>query len=128
MLDHARAETLRAPRYAVATAAAMRHAREHRSSYMWPWEHEPRSIAHGILDDETYDWAAVVEGTIESGGWPLTVSETRLAEAHTIARTATGIPVDPTGAAGLAGLLELASAGAIGRHERVAVLFSGRLR
>ena len=95
---------------------------------MWPWEHEPHSIAHGILDDETYDWAAVVEGTIESGGWPLTVSETRLAEAHRIARAATGIPVDPTGAAGLAGLLELASAGGIGAGERVAVLFSGRER
>jgi hypothetical protein len=25
----------------------------HRSVFMWPWESEPRSIAAGILDDET---------------------------------------------------------------------------
>lgn len=95
---------------------------------MWPWEQTPHSIAHGILDDETYDWAAVVEGTLESGGWPLTVSEGRLAQARAIARAATDIPVDATGAAGLAGLLELVSVGAIGPQERVAVVFSGRER
>ena len=23
---------------------------------MWAWETTPASVAHGILDDETYDW------------------------------------------------------------------------
>src|SRR5439155_1027919 len=31
------------------------YARANRSMFMWPWEEEPKSIAHGILDDETYD-------------------------------------------------------------------------
>ncbi len=126
--DRVSAAALLDPAHAGAVHRAMQHARTHRSRYMWPWETPPHSIAHGILDDETYDWAAVVQGTIESGGWPLTVSETRLAEARATALRATGIAADATGAAGLAGLMELASAGAIARHERVAVVFSGIVR
>src|SRR6185312_9494259 len=42
------------------------YAARHRAEFMWAWETEPRSVAHGILDDETYDWLAVVRGTIES--------------------------------------------------------------
>ena len=49
---------------------ALRFASRHRSAFMWPWEEEPRSVAHGILDDETYDWLAVVEGMLATGGRP----------------------------------------------------------
>ena len=92
---------------------------------MWPWEEEPRSVAHGILDDETYDWLAVVEGMLHSGGSPVVVSEDLLVHANELATSATGIDVDPTGSAGLAGLLALRDRGEIGDHERVAVLFTG---
>jgi threonine synthase len=95
---------------------------------MWPWEAPERSIAEGILDDETYDWYAVVEGMIETGGWPITVPEQLLREAHELARAATRIPVDPTGSAGLAGLLALRRRGAIVPDESAAVLFTGRER
>jgi threonine synthase len=104
---------------------AMAYARRHRSGFMWPWEEEPRSIATGILDDETYDWAAVVGGMLATGGSPVVVSEDALREANELARTATGIDVDHTGSSGLAGLLELAARGEIGSNERVAVLFTG---
>lgn len=122
------AEALIMPGLAGRVRGAMRHAREHRGDYMWPWESAPKSLAHGILDDETYDWATVVEGTLESGGWPVTVTEQRLAEALAIARRSTGIATDATGAAGLAGLMELEHAQVIGPHERVAVLFTGAER
>jgi threonine synthase len=92
---------------------------------MRPWERTPRSLAHGILDDETYDWLEVLRGTVASGGWPVTVSEARLIQAHADARASTTIPVDPTGTAGLAGLMELQAAGALGEGERCAVLFTG---
>jgi threonine synthase len=92
---------------------------------MWPWEETPHSIAHGILDDETYDWFAVVRGMIEGDGFPVVVSEERLREAHRLAGETTGIPVDPTGAAGLAGLMELRERGVVESHENVAVLFTG---
>jgi threonine synthase len=103
---------------------ALRNATTHRSEYMWPWETEPKSIAHGILDDETYDWREVVAGMLATGGRPLVVSEERLAEANELGR-ASGFDVDPTGSAGLAGLLDLRADGVIGADERVAVLFTG---
>ncbi len=103
---------------------ALRYATTHRSEFMWPWEQEPTSIATGILDDETYDWATVVRGMLQTGGDPLVVSEEVLAEANRLAREVTGINVDPTGSAGLAGLLHL-SRGGLDAGERVAVLFTG---
>ena len=104
---------------------AIAEAAAHRSRFMWPWESEPRSVAAGILDDETYDWRAVVEGMLLTGGRPLVVSEDQLREANDLAVTSTGIPVDPTGSAGLAGLLELRRRGTVADGERVAVLFTG---
>ena len=105
--------------------AALSYAAAHRSEFMWPWEEEPRSIAHGILDDETYDWLAVVEGMLVSGGGTVVVSEDLLARANALAVDATHIDVDPTGSSGLAGLLVLRDQGAIGDHERVGLLFTG---
>ena len=104
------------------------YAVRHRSEFMWPWEHEPRSVAHGILDDETYDWAAVVEGMLATGGRPLVVDEDTLVRANDLARDASRIDVDPTGSAGLAGLFALRDAGEVGEDERVAVLFTGVVR
>jgi threonine synthase len=111
-----------------ATAEALRYAAHHRSEFMWPWEDEPKSVANGILDDETYDWLAVVEGMLANGGAPLVVDEARLEQANTFARSATGIEVDHTGSAGLAGLLALREAGQVGDDERVVVLFTGVVR
>jgi threonine synthase len=105
---------------------ALRHAATHRSEFMWPWESEPASLARGILDDETYDWLAIVAATIASGGWPIVVPEPRIAEAHRLAVERTGIAVSPTGSAGLAGLMELAGRSRVGAGETVAVVFSGR--
>lgn len=106
----------------------LQHARTHRSAFMRPWEKEPHSIAHGILDDETYDWAAVVEGMLRSGGWPLVVGEDRLLEANIAAHQGTGIDVDHTGSAGLAGLMKAIGIDTRLAGERVAVIFSGRTR
>lgn len=108
-------------------ASVLAEAARQRSAYMWPWETEPKSIATGILDDETYDWRAVVGAMLTTGGRPVVVSEERLVQANELA-AATGIPVDPTGSAGLAGLLDLRQAGVIGPDERVTVLFTGGRR
>jgi threonine synthase len=48
-----------------------------------------------------------------------------VSEAYALARAATTIPVDPTGTAGLAGLLELRAQGLLPDGERCAVLFTG---
>jgi threonine synthase len=99
-------------------------AAKNRRQFMWPWETEPRSVAHGILDDETYDWLAIVRGTLESGGFPVIASEERLEEAHALGARA-GYAAEHTGTAGLAGLLALCAEDLVGKTEAVAVLFSG---
>jgi threonine synthase len=109
-------------------ADEVRYAATHRATFMWPWEEEPRSVAHGILDDETYDWLALVRGMLETGGEPCVVDDATLISANAIARSATGIDVDHTGSAGLAGLFALRAAGAVRDDERVAVLFTGARR
>lgn len=82
---------------------------------MWPWETAPTSVASGILDDETYDWAAIVRGMLASRGEPVVVSEEQLIEANRLA----GPGVSMTGSAGLAGVLALPG------DENTAVLFTG---
>ncbi|HSI99481.1 MAG TPA: pyridoxal-phosphate dependent enzyme [Patescibacteria group bacterium] len=97
----------------------------HRSQFMWPWTPAPHSVAGGILDDETYDWMAVVRGMLATGGTPVVVGEELLLDATELARTTTGVDLDPTSAAGLAGLLRLRQDGAIHPDETSAVLFTG---
>ncbi len=100
----------------------------HRSQFMEPWPTPPRSVATGILDDETYDWAAVIRGMMHSGGFPIVVTENELLEANRLATESTGISVDPTGSSGFAGFLALKRNGTVRRGESTAVLFTGRIR
>ncbi|WP_428264495.1 pyridoxal-phosphate dependent enzyme [Haliangium sp.] len=117
------------PAVDAAIRAQMRHARTHRGHYMWPWEREPASVATGILDDETYDWAVIVEAMLATGGWPVVVADELFIEARDRARAALGVPVSATGAAGLAGLLALGRAGLVSgpgdRPPRLAALLTG---
>lgn len=103
----------------------LRRAANHRSRYMRPWETEPVSVAHGILDDETYDWLAVVRAMLLTGGRSLIVGDAELLAANAVARAATGIDADETGTAGVAGLLALAAEGHLASTESVAVVLSG---
>ena len=95
-------------------------AARHRSRFMWAWETAPVSLASGILDDETYDWWAVVEGMRTSGGRPAIVDEDAIARAHELAHRHTGIQASATGTAGLAGAMSLP-----GDHGTIALIFSG---
>ncbi len=120
---------LRSESGAAAAGATIEGAARERGAFMWAWEREPVSLAHGILDDETYDWRAVVAGMLESGGWPIVVTEAQVAAANHLARAHTGIDVDHTGSAGLAGVIALrAGTPVVAPTERVAVLLSGRGR
>lgn len=98
-------------------------AARHWSECMWPWESEPVSRATGILDDETYDWLGVVGALERSAGSAVVVSEQQIEQANAMARDTTGIDVDHTGSAGLAGLLALRRQ--VADDERVVVLFTG---
>lgn len=120
-----RAELLLQRRHLPLVAGALRHAATHRSHYMWPWEREPRSVAHGILDDETYDWMALVRGMLSTGGFPIQADESLLRESQELACRETQVSVDATGSAGLAGLMQLARQGQVEEGERCLVLFTG---
>jgi threonine synthase len=100
-------------------------AARHRSEFMWPWSPAPHSIAGGILDDETYDWLAVVRGMAATRGRPVLVSEAELRSANELAREMTGIDVDHTGSAGFAGLLQLHREDRINEKQTSVVLFTG---
>jgi len=101
-------------------------APRHWSDCMRPWPTAPVSIATGILDDETYDWLGVVDAMAQSHGSPVVATEADVVAALELARRATTIPVDATGAAGLAGVRALRPHLVDG--ERVVVLFTGRSR
>lgn len=111
-------------------AQVVRRLRSNPHRYMRPWPDEPASYADGILDDVTYDWIPLIEAMLATGGCPIVSSEDDLRYAHLLGRRHTGIDVSPTGAAGLGGLLTLLreAPDAISRFERVALLFTGRLR
>jgi threonine synthase len=95
-------------------------AAHHRSRFMWPWEAPGKSLADGILDDETYDWWAVVESMRANGGRPAVVNEEAIARARALARQYTGIRASATGTAGLAGALSQRN-----DNQSIGVIFSG---
>ncbi len=122
------ADHLRAPGvFDVATGVLDAMARD-RAAWLPPWEAPGPSAAHGILDDETYDAMAILRGMLVTGGSPLVVDEATVVEAETLGRRATGIDVDATGTAGLAGLLEWSRRAGATRGERVGLLFTGARR
>ncbi len=94
--------------------------------FMWPWDGaSPHSLAHGILDDVTYDWFYLLRAVLRTGGWAEILTESTIRDAYLKAQHHTGIRVCPTGASGLAGLIRLTESGAIGRDESVGLFFTG---
>ncbi len=105
------------------------HSAAHRrEEYMWPWVPTPQSYASGILDDETYDWLALVDGMLRSRGSAVVARERTLREAHDLARSTTGIEVCATGASGVAGLMTLQMDSSIDPASRALLLFTGARR
>jgi len=103
-----------------APSAALAYAASHRAAFMRPVEQTPHSVAHGILDDETYDWLAVLEAMLRTHGGSVVVDEAALERAHAAGGAHTAIRASHTGTAGLAGVLAARPA-----RRRVAVVFSG---
>jgi threonine synthase len=123
------AEALRADSSREAVAEALSYAVTHRSQFMTVWEDEPTSIATGILDDETYDWFALVRVMIATGGWPVVATERQIEKALVIAcpddRSDSCCNTDHTGASSLAGAIALAELGLLDHSERISTLITG---
>ncbi len=84
---------------------ALRQLLADNADVMQPWSGTPASIASGILDDITYDWQPLLYHQLTSGGWPVLASEDDFVRATQLLRKQVSPAPDPTGAAGLAGLL-----------------------
>lgn len=94
--------------------------------FMWAWDGPaPHSLAHGILDDETYDWYFLARSMLKTGGRAVIAPEQTVAAAHALARAHTGVNVSATGSAGLAGLMALKQAGAVPDGDAVGLYFTG---
>jgi threonine synthase len=95
-------------------------------SAMWPWS-DPTSVATGLLDDVVYDWRALVHDMLlgPTPGGPVVATEADVVDAHALVLAHTEVPADPTGTAGLAGLLAARRDGCIDPAEEVVVLLTG---
>lgn len=95
-------------------------------NFMWPWDGAaPHSLAHGILDDLTYDWYYLLQAMLRTGGRVEVLREETIRDAYNAAQRHTGIPVCATGASGLAGLIQLTESGALPAGESVGLFFTG---
>ena len=81
-----------------------------KGDFMQAWS-DPHSVAHGILDDETYEWVALCKAMVGTEGRAHVVSDDFIEQARTLAYNDLGVNVCHTGAAGLAGLLSRDLAG-----------------
>jgi threonine synthase len=104
------------------------YAVSHRADFMRPWPTAPHSVAHGILDDETYDWVELVTGMAESGGRAVLATEAQLVDANERVAEALGLAVCHTGTAGLAGLMFARTTGVVSSAGAVGVLLTGAVR
>ena len=90
---------------------AARRRRRGGARYMWPWEHEPKSIADGDPRRRDLRLAGGACGACSPpGGSPSSSARSGSLEAHELGHKA-GFDVEPTGTAGLAGLVDLLAAG-----------------
>jgi threonine synthase len=84
-------------------------------------------VATGLLDDVVYDWRALVHDMLlgPAPGGPVVATEADVVDAHALVLAHTEVPADPTGTAGLAGLLAARRDGCIDAAEEVVVLLTG---
>ena len=107
-----------------AVEAAMQWALTHRSQVMTVWP-DPHSLASGILDDETYDWAAIVRAMLVTGGWPVIITDEQVHAATDLVNQSTPIAASTTGAAAVAGVLAFAAKYPEASTERAVVTITG---
>ena len=110
----------------VAAQEKVDYAISNAATLMSPWE-KPESLATGILDDVTYDWIGVVKALAYTGGESIVASEKEISIAYDLVNLQ-GINAEPTGSAGLAGVMSAMKLGYLQHSDRVGVLLTGVLR
>jgi len=97
-----------------------------RNEFMYPWE-DPHSVAHGVLDDESYDWAHICDGMMETAGSASLVTDVTILQARADGKTASEVTMCHKGSVGFTGVQHMRMMGTAAK-EPVLVVFSGLSR
>ncbi|MDD1776256.1 MAG: threonine synthase [Candidatus Methanomethylicus sp.] len=89
-----------------------------------PWE-KPDTIATGLEDPYPWDGDAALEAVDETGGTCIAVNDDSIILAQRLLASKQGIFGEPSGVAGLAGLMALMNDGLIDRKDRVLLPITG---
>lgn len=90
-----------------------------------PWERAPKTIATGLEDTFPWDGDAGLRALYKTNGYGVAVDDDLIIKAMKMLASYEGIFAEPSGAAGLAGLIKALEDGRIDRDETVVVLVTG---
>jgi threonine synthase len=90
-----------------------------------PWEKPPETIATGLEDTYPWDGDAGLRALYSTNGYGVVVSDSEIVEAMKMLASLEGVFAEPSGAAGLAGLVKALEQGLVDKDEVVVVLVTG---
>ena len=90
-----------------------------------PWEKPPETIATGLEDTYPWDGDYGLKALYDTSGYGIVVSDELIVEAMKLLAKYEGLFAEPSGAAGLAGLLKALDEGRVDRDETIVVLVTG---
>lgn len=90
-----------------------------------PWEKPPETIATGLEDTFPWDGDAGLKAIYETNGYGLAVPDELIVDAVKLLANYEGILAEPSGAAGLAGLMKAVEEKLVDRDEPIVVLVTG---
>jgi threonine synthase len=90
-----------------------------------PWEKPPQTIATGLEDTYPWDGDMGLRALYDTKGYGVVVSDEEIVKAMKLLASLEGIFAEPSGAAGLAGLIKAIEEKLVDRDEIVVVLVTG---
>jgi len=90
-----------------------------------PWERPPETIATGLEDTLPWDGDAALKAIYNTKGYGVVVSDDEIVKAMKLLASLEGLFAEPSGAAGLAGLIKALDEGRVDRDETIVVLVTG---
>ncbi len=90
-----------------------------------PWEKPPETIATGLEDTFPWDGDAGLKALYSTGGYGVAVEDDLILESMKMLASLEGLFAEPSGATGLAGLIQAIRDGRVDRDETVVVLVTG---
>jgi len=90
-----------------------------------PWEKPPETIATGLEDTFPWDGDAALKAMYATNGYGVVVSDEEIIQAMKLLASLEGVFAEPSGAAGLAGLVKAVNEGLVDKDETIVVLITG---